>query len=382
MLKSILFLQNSNMPKLDSLSQCISEMNKVSDSSVSLLSQVDIDSEIISDSLFDVNRIESFTDFLTGLNNHLEAISQSLATPVTVWGMQEGLARILIPSLVSLLVFFSGVMINVISNKSRVKSFKKTVLFWCEQMSETIKNQEEDFDSFSKELASKAIFQSTVLRKHELPIEPLSKISLEKFIHAFNWSTKVKRVVLAEANGKSDIPKQSADYYCHGLFSQITLLDEAHKQAFTEYNQYLDLFNQYRLEWNEAFNELKELIDSIIAQNNDKQANILRKILTEFLNVSGQDIDINVYQTKFIMPVNTWASQNLGDKSYGSQSSSIRSCVSKLLQIIYLFQSTNQVFSMRFKSFSSLYKQSKDSFRNAIDYYNNKTKTKFFVRSF
>lgn len=231
------------------------------------------------DSLCNSINIEPISDLLFALNNHLDTISQTLATPNTVWGMSEGLARILIPSIVSLLVFVSGILINALTSRNRVASFKETVLFWCKQLLPQIENQSKSMTEFSDNLSMMDELQGVQLKKHQLPVQQLAMISFDKFIHAFKFSTRLNNKELTEEQRRKGLANNGIDYYSHGLFSQFSYLDELHSRAFKEYDNYRNEVKYYIDEWNVAFQKVKDSIDWIVSNFNDVPANQLNFII-------------------------------------------------------------------------------------------------------
>ena len=333
------------------------------------------------DSLCNSINIEPISDLLFALNNHLDTISQTLATPNTVWGMSEGLARILIPSIVSLLVFVSGILINALTSRNRVASFKETVLFWCKQLLPQIENQSKSMTEFSDNLSMMDELQGVQLKKHQLPVQQLAMISLDKFIHAFKFSTRLNNKELTKEQRSKGLANNGIDYYSHGLFSQFSYLDELHSRAFKEYDDYRNEVKYYIDEWNVAFQKVKDSIDWIVSNFNDVPANQLNFIIVNWMNSVNPSLQTSEYEKYFILPVNNWASNNLTNTSYGDKAYSIRTGIMKLFQIIHLYRMMIKGYSDRFSEFSSNYSAAYESIKNSSEFFY-RTSVKCFVKSF
>ena len=367
------------MFQVDSLSRCIEETIQKSSLSDSGLSQVIDSLESVAENVTDTTKIDAIFDYFSILNNHLDIISQSLTTPATVWGMSEGLARVLIPSLVSLGVFIAGLLINVVSNRSRVNSFKKTILFWSEQLLKQIDDQSKEVLRFSQQLSTTSEIQGIVLGKYQIQVEPLNSISLQKYIHAFRLSTKERTDGLTKEKIKKGAAIQGADYYSYGLFSQFSYLEELHKRVFEEYDQYQSFVKQCCKEWNDAFAPLNGLIQRII-NSGCPNSQALESIVDNFVSKVGSEIDITVYENMFIKPIHSWALHN-NNHSNCRFVHDVIDYLSKLERLIFGYRLTMQGYSSRFKTFSELYRDSCESISNSARYFKGAS-TKLFVGSF
>lgn len=374
-------MDSTVVSSLNSLAQSIDKLENSTTLSNHMLFNATARLETISDSLCNSINIEPISDLLFELNNHLDTISQTLATPNTVWGMSEGLARILIPSLVSLLVFVSGILINALTSRNRVVSFKDTILFWCKQLLPQIENQSKSMAEFSDNLSMMDELQGVQLKKYQLPVQQLTKISLDRFIHAFKFSTRLKKNLLTKEQRKKGLANKEIDYYSHGLFSQFSYLDELHSRAFKEYDEYRNEVKYYIDEWNVAFQKVKDSIDWIVANSNDVPANQLNTIIINWMNSVKPSLLTSEYEKYFIFPVNNWASNNLTNTSYGDKAYSIRTGIMKLCQIIHLYRMMIKGYSDRFAEFSSNYSAAYESIKNSSEFFD-RTSAKCFVKSF
>ena len=325
--------------------------------------------------------VEPINSTLLELSQRVDSIGTALSTPSTVWGMSEGLARILIPSLVSLLVFFAGIAINSISSRNRVVSFKQTILFWCRQLLPQIKRQASEVQEFAQSLSAMEEIQGVQLIKVQLPLSQLSAISIEKFLHAFRFSTKERIDGLSAEQKESGAAEKGLDYNSHGLFCQFSYLDELHKRTFMEYDQYRECVKQYCDQWNETFSQVKKLIDVLISRHNDPQSQLLRNIIVTCIANVHEGINITEYNNYFVIPINTWAASNMNHQSYGETACSIRTGALRLSQIIYMFQTLTREYSQRFNQLAEGYSSTYESIQNAVNYFDG-AKTKVIVKSF
>lgn len=378
-------MDSTVVSSLNSLTQSIDKLERTTTVSNNMLLSVTNRLETVSDSLCNSISNEPISGFLNEINNNLDSISQTLATPNMVWGMSEGLARILIPSLVSLLVFVSGILINAMTSRNRVASFKDTILFWCKQLLPQIDKQSKSMEEFSNSLSKMDELQGIQLKKHQLPLQQLSSISLDRFIHAFKLSTRIKTrelIKVSKEKRKEGLASAGIDYYSHGLFSQFSYLDELHSRAFKEYEEYRNEVKHIINEWNDAFQKVKESIDRIVSNNyHDPQANNLNSIILSWMKSVKPSVHTSEYDKYFIIPVNNWASINLTNKIYGEEAYSIRSGIMRLSQIIEMYRKTLKGYSERFAEFSSNYSDTYNSINHSIDFFQ-RTSTKCFVKTF
>ena len=368
----------SDVSQLDSLSKSFNDTIITSSADYGLPQVIDT-LENVYDRIIDSTSLDSIGVLFSNLNNHLETISQSLTTPATVWGMSESLARILIPSLVSLGVFIAGLLINAISNRNRVNSFKKTILFWSEQLLKPIENQSKELHTFSQKLATTHELQGIELGKYQIQVEPLNSISLQNYIHAFRLSTKERKDGLTKEKVKDGVATKGADYYAFGLFSQFSHLEEVHKRVFIEYEQYQEVVKQFCDEWNSLFSPLNGILQRIV---NNGSVNIqpLASIINTFFSQDDGRIDIDRYESQFINPIYQWTLTNFNPAHNGPVQDAT-DILMKLQQLIFRYRTTLQGYSNRFEDFSEWYNNSCESIRNSIQYYK-ESSTKLFVGTF
>ena len=376
-LQSIL-QDTANVIQLDSLSRSINH-NTISFSANQGLSQITDTFENAFDNILNPTQLDTLGDYLTVLNNHLETISNSLTTPSTVWGMSESLARILIPSIVSLGVFFAGLLIKAVSNRTRVKSFKKTILFWSEQLLKPIENQSNELHTFSQKLATTHELQGIELGKYQIPVEPLNSISLQKYLQAFRLATKERKDGLTKEKLKEGAATKGADYYTFGLFSQFSHLEEVHKRVFIEYEQYREVVKQYCDEWNGLFSPLKGILERIV-NSGSLYVQPLASIINTFFSQDDGRIDIDRYEYQFIDPIYQWTLTNFSSSNNGPIHDAA-DYLMKLKQLIFRYRTTLQGYSNRFEDFSKWYENSHESIRNSVQYFE-KASTRRFVSTF
>lgn len=318
---------------------------------------------------------------LDSIKNSIESISCTLKTPSpTIWGMNEGLALIVIPAFVSIFVFLAGLLINWYSrnstNRTKAISFKESILYWCSQLIPTLEKQELALKEFANAVSSLKDLNTVTLSLYPIHFNQLNTIPLEKYIYAFKDTTTIN-------SRNKQLNDKSADYYTYGLVTQFTYISNLYDQIKTEYNTYLDKVKFYMDKWNKINKDGKDICDQLIAiYPKEEEIKKLRAIIIDVLNNAPKGVDIPFMSTHYIHPILEWSSQNMIHKEYGGKAQILRSIYISLDELLYMYQmEITNGYSSRYLNSAERLNEGIKSMRNAIDYFS-RCKTKYIIKHY
>lgn len=318
---------------------------------------------------------------LDSIKNSIESISCTLQAPSpTIWGMNEGLARIVIPTLVSILVFLSGVLVNWFSKNStnRIKaiSFKQSILYWCRKLIPTLEKQKLAIEQFAKEVSSLDEINTVSLSLYTIHFDQLNTIPLEKYIYAFKDTTTIN------SKNKKQYD-ESTEYYTYGLIYQFTYISDLNNQIKTEYDIYLNKVKFYMDEWNKANKIGKDICDQIVSTYpQNAEAKKLKAIIISVLNNAPNGVCISFMKEKYVNPILLWSAQNMNHQDFGVKAQKLRSIFLALDELLFMYQTEiKQGYAARYSDSAQRLNEGIESMKNAISYFD-QCKTKYIVKHY
>lgn len=318
---------------------------------------------------------------LDSIKNSIESISCTLKAPSpTIWGMNEGLALIVIPALVSICVFLVGLLANWYSrnntNRTKAISFKESILYWCSQLIPTLIKQESALKEFANTVSSLKEINTVTLPLYQIHFEQLNTIPLEKYIYAFKDTTTID-------SRNKQLNDKSAEYYTYGLVNQFTYISDLYDQIKIEYNTYLNTVKLYIEEWNKINKDGKDICDQLIAiYPKEEEVIKLRSVIIYVLNNAPKGVDIPFMSNYYINPILDWSSQNMTHQEYGGKAQMLRSIYIALDELLYRYKiEIIDGYSARYLDSAERLNEGIKSMRNAIDYFS-RCKTKYIVKHY
>lgn len=318
---------------------------------------------------------------LDSIKNSIESISCTLQAPSpTIWGMNEGLARIIIPTIVSIVVFLAGLLVNWFSkystNRTKAISFKQSILYWCNKLIPTLEKQKLALEEFSKEVSSLDEINTVSLSLYPIHFDQLNTIPLEKYIYAFKDTTTIK-----SKNKKTDV--ESTEYYTYGLINQFTYISDLNNQIKTEYNIYLNKVKFYMEEWNKVNKTGKDICDQILSiYPQNEEVKKLKDIIIYVLNNAPSGVCISFMTENYIDPILNWSAQNMNHQDFGVKAQKLRSIFLGLKELLIMYQTEiKNGYAARYFDSAQRLNKGIESMKNAIDYFN-RCKTKYIVKHY
>lgn len=216
---------------------------------------------------------------------------------VRILGMSQGIASIIIPMSVSIIVFSLGIIIDKKREKNKEererKKYKAAILKWIELLNTPIKTQINQLKDIADRIEKADDLQPEALNFSKSMANKINDLSVEKIISTF---------VIKENNTHKDDASQA--YNIVSQFDFLSTCDDEIKEKYSEYRSRLtELIKKWNTLWKE-FDNLRKNGSSTDSQDFD----VWRKVLFSYKNWRdkyGQEgrIDYNIISTELITPL-------------------------------------------------------------------------------
>jgi len=161
------------------------------------------------------------------------------------------LAKILIPVLVTIFLFFIGHIIGWIKNKyekfKETKEYREMILEWINILENPIKTQIVSCKKFAEQVGSSRDLQPVVLEYNNFIIEKIETIPFERYVKTFVINTK---------GDKKEKYKQ-----IYNLISQFDYLRNVQKEMLDFYEKYHSYCEELMNEWNTNFINFDTIVE-------------------------------------------------------------------------------------------------------------------------
>jgi len=168
------------------------------------------------------------------------------------------LAKILIPVLVTILLFFIGYLIGWITTKygkyKETKEYREMILEWIGLIEKPIQTQIDTCKKFAELVGSSEDLQPEVLEYNNFIIEKIETIPIERYIKTFVINTK------------GNIKEKYKRIY--DLISQLDYLKKVQKEMLDYYEKYHSYCEELMNEWNTNFINLDAIVEKHTLENN------------------------------------------------------------------------------------------------------------------
>lgn len=301
--------------------------------------------------------MSELSDVVTGLSHINESISEiNTMSMSSVLGMPEGVASIVIPTAVTLIVFILSELVVYCRNKRQQRKdrekYRNIVFQWCEVISPIITNQIKACKTFSEILKASTDLQPESFVFTKSCVDKIKSIGADKLIEVF----------VMKADGKVDKDKNAT--YTYNIISQVEYLSFTEIVIDGHYNKYYELITDLQQQWNSLDDTLSEAL-------NDCSGDFFVKALELKINAfktcnrnSSQD-----YLTKYVEPLIQMA---LSDKYY--QTKNISKVIDVLRHYIMIEESRKSIcdgYKVIFEKTAENMSQSYESLHEACAYLKN-----------
>ena len=219
---------------------------------------------------------------------------------LTILGIEPTLARIIIPALISIIIFFLGFFINWIKTKyerkSELNSIKSVITTWIKLLKNPILQQVAHSRQFAITLRKSTELHPDSFATNPLLANKLQDIKLADLIQVF--------VINSEGS------KMENSKHIFNIVSQLEFLTNIEKQIPEVYKIYQDLTFEYMKRWNDEFMKLDIIRSEMISQIAMNTTHQSYALFQNFNTVSNAYVNrfpiANIVETKIHLldPVN------------------------------------------------------------------------------
>lgn len=218
-----------------------------------------------------------------------------------ILGMPEGLARILIPVVVTIIIFFLGHFVSWLKGKyervKEVNSYKNLILKWIDLIKKAVETQITSCNEFAESLEKSEDMTPTRFSANKLLAEKIDSLPLEKLINAFSVNTSGDK----DKNYKMTF----------NLVSQFNYLRHVEQLIEKNFEGYTKFFDEIIKEWNSKFTEFDDIISiqsKEIGKNqnhpNFKFHSDVLKVVNDWLKTAPKEKNsIRHTESKLIQPL-------------------------------------------------------------------------------
>ena len=216
---------------------------------------------------------------------------------VRILGMSQGIASIIIPMSVSIIVFSLGIIIDKKREKNKEererKKYKAAILKWIELLKAPIYTQVEQLKDLASKIDNSIELQPEAFSFSKSMANKINDLSVEKIINTFVAKEK------KENSGDS--------IHAYNIVSQIDFLSLCDGEVIKKYNEYhsrcIALVDKWNLSWNK-FDVLRKTSNSSDSQD----YSVFRNVLIQYKkwrdrHEQNEHLNYNDISTELIVPL-------------------------------------------------------------------------------
>ena len=294
------------------------------------------------------------SDVVTELSHINESISEINAMSMSsVLGMPEGVASIVIPTAVTLIVFILSELVVYWRNKKQQqkdrKKYRNIVFQWCDVISPIITNQINACNSFSEILKASIDLQPESFVFTKSCVDKIKSIGADKLIEVF----------VMKPDGKVEKDKNAT--YTYNIISQFEYLSFTEIIIDRHYNKYHELITDLQQQWNSLDDTLSEALNDCTEDFYVKALELKINALKTYKRNSSHD-----YLTNYVEPLIQIA---LSDKYLKTQN--ISKVIDVLRQYIMIEEHRKSIcdsYKEIFETIAENMRQSYESLQKACAY--------------
>lgn len=181
----------------------------------------------------------------------------------TIWGIEYDFARILIPVIVTLIVFLTGQFISWVKSKyerrNELKSIKTTIEQWIILIKPTITTQIAGLNEFSKTLKNTEDIHPERFKTSSMLVNKLQQLELRDLIDT----------IMVNLNGDEEEKAK----LLFNIVSQVEFLSKIENHLIKNYENFKSYTLELMEEWNNGFMELNTVMNETSYQINQVEPN-------------------------------------------------------------------------------------------------------------
>lgn len=290
----------------------------------------------------------------------------------TVMGLPENVAAILIPAIVTIIIFVLGVLIGWIKKKSekkdQVTAYKKIILNWIDQIDPVVNQQITACSDFSNRLSNASNIQSERLSFNKFLVDKVEEISIVNYIDTFVIN--------------STDPKGNNYSMIFKLIAQLKFLKDVEVSISETYKSYQNQLIELMDEWNSNFADLDALISNEskrLASNGTStqfHSDVLQ-LANQWRNQSPNGrSSVTFSKSNLIDPLQSLVKQELNSNPGNDYAFSLSNCLQELQITFINWQHLNNDFSKSFAQISDNIQKSYSALNEAKSHFYDNTSIK------
>ena len=287
--------------------------------------------------------------------------------------MTDNQAAVIVPTVASLLVFVLGIVFQwiyrLIQKRKSIVSFREMVFGWSALISEVVQAQIQTLKELSDQLnKTQSLYPESYSFVRSLA-NKLNELTVERVVSVFIDNCRFRK-------------EDKRSKFSFNLVSQYDFLSSIESMVIDKYNSYNSQANALRGQWNDLLIELQHEIDSVSPSS--VEDSIVQKrlllVIDSYMSRRVQNDLIGEIYCLLISPLNEaveFCKANLHEvRCYQN----VYECVDRMIVLYNNWHSLTQGYADVFSTYASLIAKSHDSLQEAIRYFRDSTRVKFFVR--
>lgn len=214
-----------------------------------------------------------------------------------ILGMSQGVASIIIPMAVSIIVFSLGIIIDKkrekIKEERERKRYKAAILKWIELLNTPINTQVIQLKDLASKIGNSIELQPEAFSFSKSMASKINDLSVEKIINTFVAKEK------KENSGDS--------IHAYNIVSQIDFLSSCDGEVFKKYNEYHSRCTALVDKWNSSWNKF-DVLRKTSNTSDSQDYSVFRNVLIRYKNwrdrhEQNEQLNYNDISTELIIPL-------------------------------------------------------------------------------
>ncbi len=320
-------------------------------------------------------KIDSVSNFYESMYHSL---NQSINNDDQVLGLPLNFARIIIPVVVTILVFITGQLITWIKTKferrSEILSYRDTILRWVDLIQTSIDIQTASCKSIATKIKESPDIHPEAFSFTKFLANKVSEISITKYIDVF---------VTNSNSYNNDDDKHLKERWCYNLVSGFTFFHDMEQEIKTTYQAYEKNTMDLLEEWNQNFKEFDNLISfqmREVALNEDHphkrfNENVM-KVISEWQGAAEGGNTVRLSNNNLVLPLTTLVHSELRQVPSNDFAFDLSACLQRF-RLTYQQANTNSTaYSNLFESLAKKLDGTHKTLYSTREYIITRTKVK------